>query len=91
MIFINTDFNIQRAIEIFSETSGISADKIDLNQPLEQLEIQSIAYVNIIIQFEAEYDIEFEPDAFIATKFNNVRDFFVYIENLCSNQQEGER
>jgi len=90
MIFISTDFNIQRAIEIFSETSGIPAEKIDLDQPLEQLEIQSIAYVNIIIQFEAEYDIEFEPDAFIATKFISLKDFFLYIENLCISRQEGE-
>lgn len=90
MIFINTDFSIQRAIEIFSETSEIPADKIDLDQPLEQLEIQSITYVNIIIQFEAEYDIEFEPDAFIATKFISLNDFFNYIEQLCATREDME-
>lgn len=73
--------NVQERITtLLEENLQISKSEINETQDLLELGMTSLSFVQIIVAFENEFDIEFDDDDFNAEKFKNVNDFVFYIE-----------
>jgi acyl carrier protein len=80
--------NIEQAMALLSQTADIPYEQLSLESTFDQLNIESVTFVNIVIQFEIEYEVEFEPDYFISARFANIGAFFDYVKNLHENREE---
>ena len=47
----------------------------------EELDIDSISFINLVIMFECEFDIEFGKDDLLPSNFPTLRNFIMYIKN----------
>ncbi len=58
---------------------------ITLDTVLSESGIDSIAFVQIIVEIETKYDIEFEDDMMLFSSYTDVRSFVQYVEAQLSN------
>ena len=80
---LDVDGTLERILEIIGSVMEIStsdlAEKMDLS--LEQLGMDSMAYMQIIVLVEEEYDVELGDDFLLASEFDNLADLVMSIKS----------
>lgn len=63
-----------------SESLEIPVESIKVDQPLSELDLDSINFVKLVIALEAEFDFEFDDDKLLVSEFPTVRSLVEYVE-----------
>lgn len=63
-----------------SETLEIPKESIKIDEPLSELDLDSINYVKLVIALETEFDFEFDDDKLLISEFPTVRSLVEYVE-----------
>lgn len=63
-----------------SESLEIPVESIKVDQPLSELDLDSINFVKLVIALEAEFDFEFDDDKLLISEFPTVRSLVEYVE-----------
>jgi acyl carrier protein len=73
----------ERVIDIMSQNSDMDNSKeyLSNNDDLTKLGINSISFIKLIVQFENEFDIEFEDEEWITVNFSSLNQLCEYIES----------
>lgn len=56
--------------------------KIDIMTPLDELNFDSILFVELMVQLEEEYNIEFDAEKLSISEFNCIKDIYEHIKSL---------
>lgn len=56
-------------------------DKISLNQPLTDLNLNSLTFVKFVVALESEFGIEVEDENLRMNLFANLQEIITFIEN----------
>lgn len=67
-------------IDKIAEESGISKEKIDSDEALENLELDSLASISIAFDIEKEFNLE-EINPSVFTEFNTINKLTEWITN----------
>lgn len=72
---------IERVEALFYEqVKDIVEDpKVELDEKLETIGINSISFVKFVISLEEEFDIEFDPEEINLNRFQTLRDVINYL------------
>lgn len=66
--------------EKIAEESGVSKEKIDGNEPLENLDLDSLASISIAFDMENEFNLE-EINPSVFTEYNTINKLAEWIQN----------
>ena len=69
-------------LNMITEVLEVPEGTITSDQCFQDIGMQSIGFINIIIKCETEFDVEFEDDMFLSTRFPTIADFISYVESL---------
>ncbi len=69
----------QRLIEIFNDNLDTEVSN-DISETLETYDINSIAFIKIIVAIEDAFDIEFENKNLDIRSFNTIKDIEIYVK-----------
>lgn len=64
---------------IISDVSGVPLEQLSESISLEELEINSIVFIQLVIRCENEFDIEFEDNQLLLTNFPTINELVEYI------------
>lgn len=80
---------IKREImEIFSRIMNKSIIEVSDNTSLSEMGITSMQFVNIIVELEVKFDIEFEDEKLSVNAFNTFYDIYMYVIRIKSDSSE---
>ena len=71
----------EKILKYICERVGEQSAELDGDSKLEDI-VDSITFVNIVVDIEDEFDFEFEDDMLIVSKFETVNDFINYVLSL---------
>lgn len=77
----------EKIVEQIGEMLEVDSAEIHLEQTLEELEIDSILFIRLVVMCETSFQIQFEDEMLLMTKFNAIGDFVAYIQRLCSSNE----
>ncbi|BCJ94156.1 hypothetical protein acsn021_17250 [Anaerocolumna cellulosilytica] len=69
-------------LKIIANVMDIEESTISLDKTFEEIGLGSLGFINIIVQCETEFDIEFGEDKFLISEFPQITDFVSYVESL---------
>lgn len=67
-------------ISILSEVTGAEPISITGDKMLEDLEIDSILFIQLVIKCETNFNIQFDDDMLLISNFSKIDEFIEYIE-----------
>lgn len=80
----SADQNDSKAFEAIaatlSESLEIPVESIKIDEPLSELNLDSINFVKLVIALEAEFDFEFDDDKLLISEFPTVLSLVEYVE-----------
>ena len=65
---------------IISDISGFSIEKLSEDKSMEELELNSIVFIQIVIQCENKFGIEFEDDQLLLNNFPTIKHLIEYVQ-----------
>ena len=71
----------KRVIGVFEEILELESGMVELEQTFEEREIDSILFIRLVVQCETEFNIQFEDEMLLMTKFPNVSTFVEYVQS----------
>jgi len=74
--------NTESILKMIADVMEIPEDTITPDQSFLDIGMQSIGFINVIINCESKFDIEFEDDKFLITSYPTIADFISYVESL---------
>ena len=78
----STKSNIEQKVIESIKLITRATNEITLNDSLESLQVNSIAFIKIIIVLEEEFGIEFDDDKMLVTAFPLVGDIAIYLNKM---------
>lgn len=71
--------NAGRVIEIIEGILGLKTGSVCMEQTLEELEIDSIRFIQWVVQCETTFEIQFEDEKLLMELFPTVASFATYV------------
>lgn len=75
-----------KVIELIKNNLALD-EEVDIDTPIKSLSLDSLSFINLIIQIEETYDIDFSFDELDIKKWNNVNDFIQTIKEKLNEKQ----
>ena len=75
-----------KVIELIKDNLALD-EEVDIDTPLKSLSLDSLSFINLIVQIEENYDIDFSFDELDIKKWNNVNDFIQTIKEKLNEKQ----
>lgn len=75
-----------KVIELIKDNLALD-EEVDIDTPLKSLSLDSLSFINLIVQIEETYDIDFSFDELDIKKWNNVNDFIQTIKEKLNEKQ----
>ena len=75
-----------KVIELIKDNLALD-EEVDIDTPLKSLSLDSLSFINLIIEIEETYDIDFSFDELDIKKWNNVNDFIQTIKEKLNEKQ----
>lgn len=75
-----------KVIELIKDNLALD-EEVDIDTPLKSLSLDSLSFINLIIQIEETYDIDFSFDELDIKKWNIVNDFIQTIKEKLNEKQ----
>ena len=80
--------DVKRVLEVIKHGLKLNENiEIDLDSNLEELGMDSIAFIQTVVFAEKEFDIEFDDEKLDAGLFLICRDFFEYIQKKLEDSK----
>ena len=70
----------KKIINVFEDILELEPGTIKLEDTFEDREIDSILFIRLVVQCETEFDIQFEDEMLLITKFPIVGTFVEYVQ-----------
>ena len=80
--------NILEILGILFQNSGVDTDVLEYVDLIDDLGMDSVNFIALIIELEAEFDIQIPDDMLLLENFKCVDDIVSVIENELSNKSE---
>ena len=80
-----------KILEILSnlfQNTGIDTDVLEFVDLIDDLGMDSVNFISLIVELEAEFDIQIPDDMLLLENFKCVDDIVSVIENELSNKSE---
>jgi acyl carrier protein len=77
----------ERALQVIKNNLSEKTD-INLEDKLQDLDINSITFIQIIVALESEFDFEFEDEKLLFTEFPAVKDMVDYVINRTDGEEQ---
>ena len=87
---MNTDSIYERIMQQVASALEIDSSAICSEQTLEDLEIDSILFIRIVVQCETVFDIQFEDEMLLMSKFDTIGMLADYVKSRCEQTQQSE-
>ena len=71
----------KQALKIFEDILELDPDTVRMEQTFEDLEIDSILFIRLVVQCETEFNLQFEDEMLLITKFPDVGTYVEYIQS----------
>ena len=68
----------ERALQVIQDNLTEKVD-VKLEDNLQDLDINSITFIQIIVNLESEFDFEFEDEKLLFTEFPTIKDMVDYV------------
>ena len=73
--------NIEKQVlSIMEDILELDSGSVKTEQTFDELEIDSILFIRLVVQSETEFNIQFEDEMLLITKFPDVDTFAKYIQ-----------
>lgn len=69
----------KKIFSIIRDVSGFPLEQISENKSLEELEINSIVFIQLVIRCENEFGIQFEDDQLLLANYPTIKELVGYI------------
>ncbi len=79
----NKNYIEQEIIKVFADILEVNVEVIQLSSTFDDLEIDSILFIRLVVQCETKYNIQFEDEMLLMSKFSDVLSFVKYIQERC--------
>lgn len=70
-------------IEIMKE-AGELPDNIGLDTTFKEIELESINFITIVVEIEDYFEIEFDDENMLISKYKTVGNFVNYVESIIN-------
>lgn len=77
--------NLRSEIVNLMVEAGELPDNIRLDTTFKELEIESVTFISIVVEIEDHFEIEFDDENMLISKYKTVEDFVNYVENIINN------
>jgi acyl carrier protein len=80
---MNTEQIIDKLIPVIASIfSNNEIKNVTLHTQFSELGIDSVSFIQLIVEMENEFDIEFSDDDLMISEFETIKDLVARIENL---------
>ena len=66
-------------LEFIASAANVDKNDIQLDKTFEDYEIDSILFIRLVIQLEADFDLIFEDDMLTIEAYSNLGEFIEYV------------
>lgn len=73
-----------KMVQVISKILNKQASDINMDMSIAEMGISSIKFVQIIVELEDRFDIEFDDEKIISTEFERVKDLYEYLNTLVN-------
>ena len=81
---MNNKLDVEKKIlGIFESILEAEQGSVTLSQTFDELRIDSILFIRLVVQCETEFNVQFEDEMLLVTKFPDVDTFAKYIIGRC--------
>ena len=71
----------KRILGVFEDILELDPGTVTMEQTFEEREIDSILFIRLVVQCETEFNIQFEDEMLLITKFPSVGTFVEYVQS----------
>ena len=71
----------KKVISVFEDILELEPGTVKMEETFEEREIDSILFIRLVVQCETEFNIQFEDEMLLITKFPNVGTFVDYVQS----------
>lgn len=64
--------------------AGELPDNIGLDTTFQEIELESITFINIVVEIEDHFEIEFDDENMLISKYQTVGDLVNYVESIIT-------
>lgn len=75
---------MSKMVQVISKILNKQASDINMDMSIAAMGISSIKFVQIIVELEDQFDIEFDDEKIISTEFEKVKDLYEYLNTLVN-------
>ena len=86
---MNTDI-YEKIMQQIASVLEIVPAAVRAEQTLEDLEIDSILFIRIVVQCETVFDIQFEDEMLLMSKFDTIGMLVDYVQSRCEQTQQSQ-
>ena len=87
---MSTDSIYEKIMEQVASILEIVPAAVRSEQTLEDLEIDSILFIRIVVQCETVFEIEFEDEMLLMSKFDTIGMLVEYVQSRCEQTQQSQ-
>ena len=80
----------QEIIKIFADILEVNIEYVQLNSTFDELKIDSILFIRLVVQCETEFNIQFEDEMLLLSKYTEVLTFINYVQERYEAKNENE-
>lgn len=77
----------QKICEIIGECLEKEIGEADLESTLNDLEIDSIQFIRLVVQCETVFEMQFEDEMLLITRFANLNEFVQYVASRIEQNE----
>jgi len=70
-----------RVLGIFEDILELESGTVKTEQTFDELEIDSILFIRLVVQCETEFNLQFEDEMLLITKFPDVNTYVNYVQS----------
>ena len=78
----------KKIIGVFEDILELEPGTVKLDQTFDEREIDSILFIRLVVQCETEFNIQFEDEMLLITKFPSVGTFVEYVQSRYDTANE---
>lgn len=78
------DNKIDKIMEIISIVSGKDKSLINVSIPINESGVDSIAFIELVVKIEQEFDVEIDDEDSDITNYNTIGDLLKVVEKKLS-------
>ena len=71
----------KRILGVFEDILELEPGTVKMEDTFEEKEIDSILFIRLVVQCETEFNIQFEDEMLLITKFPSVGTFVEYVQS----------